>query len=128
MPVNQTSNNPLQADVISRYGLQQKQGKEQIKQQGPQAAREKKDAEEKSSAEEGVKVSVSRRGKKEAANRSERAGNVERGRRTEEAGGNREVESRRAIEAYRNANKATERENNERPERLRERQISRLVG
>lgn len=127
MAVNQTSNNPVQADVISRYGLQQKQGKEQVKQQPVQEAKEKEDTGKSSPSQEDVKVSLSKRGRKEAASRREAAGNVERGRRTEETG-NPEIESRRAIQAYRNANRATERENTERPERLRERQISRIVG
>jgi hypothetical protein len=118
MPVNQTSNNQVQADVISRYVAQRKQ--ENTKpQQTQQQVVEKNNA-----PSEGVKVTLSKQGKAKATNVAANATAVSQ-QKPQETGN---IESRQAIQAYQKTNKVTEREENNRPERQRERQIRRIVG
>lgn len=118
MPVNQTPNNQIQTDIVSRYGIQKKQQKDNQLQQTQQ-----KETEERNNpSSEDVRVTLSRQGRAKNAGRTANISNIETQQKTQE---NRNIESQRALQAYQNTNRAAE---NTRPENTRQRQISRIVG
>lgn len=121
MPVNQTSNNQAQADIISRYNVQKKQKNPQS-QQTRQQTQQKGTTEGNNPSSEDVRVTITRQGRTKTSSRAENTTNVETQQRTQET---RNVESQRAIQAYQDVNKTAE---NTRPENSRQRQISRIVG
>lgn len=118
MPVDQTSNNQLQTDIISRYDIQKKKALQQTQKQTPQ----RENVEKNNPSSEDVRVTLSRQGRAKNANRTANTANVEIQQRTQEM---RNIESQRAVQAYQNANRAAE---NTRPENTRQRQINRIVG
>lgn len=59
MPVNQTSNNQMQTDIVSRYGIQKKQQRDNQLQQMQQKETEGKN----NPSSEDVRVTLSRQGR-----------------------------------------------------------------
>jgi hypothetical protein len=118
MPVNQTSNNQMQTDIVSRYGIQKKQQRDNQLQQMQQKETEGKN----NPSSEDVRVTLSRQGRAKNADRTANISNIETQQKTQE---NRNIESQRALQAYQNTNRAAE---NTRPENTRQRQINRIVG
>lgn len=119
MPVNQTSNNQIQTDIVSRYGIQKKQQKDKQLQQQTQ---QKEPAEKNNPSSEDVRVTLSRQGRAKNASRTANTANAETQQKTQET---RNIESQHAVQAYQNTNRTAE---NTRPENTRQRHISRIVG
>jgi len=120
MPVNQTSNNQLQTDIISRYDIQKK--KDPQLQQTQRQPQQRENAERNNPSSEDVRVTLSRQGRAKNASRTANTPNVETQQKTQE---NKNIESQRAVQAYQNTNRAAE---NTSPENTRQRQINRIVG
>ncbi len=121
MPVNQTTNNQLQTDIVSRYDIQKKQKNQQFH-QPQQQVQQKGEGERNNPASEDVKVTLSGQGRAKTAKNTENTAGVEAHQKTQESTN---IESKRAIQAYQNTNRTDE---SARPERIRQRQISRIVG
>jgi hypothetical protein len=121
MPVNETSNNQVQADIIYKYDIQRKQRNQQPQQQ----IQQKEEGERNNPASEDVKVTLSRQGRAETVRDTENTADVEARRKTKESTNIENIESRRAIQAYQNPSRADE---GARPENARQRQINRIVG
>lgn len=120
MPVNQTSNNQLQTDIISRYGIQKKKNLQL--QQTQRQTQQRENVERNNPSPEDVRVTLSRQGRAKNASRTENTPNVEAQQKTQET---RNIESQRAVQAYQNTNRTAE---NTRPENTRQRQINRIAG
>ena len=120
MPVNQTSNNQIQTDIISRYDIQKKKNPQS--QQTQRQTQQRENAERNNPSSEDVRVTLSRQGRAKNTSRTANIPNAETQQKTQET---RNIESQRAVQAYQNANRAAE---NTRPENTRQRQINRIVG
>ncbi len=120
MPVNQSSNNQLQTDIISRYDIQKKKNPQS--QQAQRQTQQGENAERNTLPTEDVRVTLSRQGRAKNASKTANTFNVETQQKTQE---NRNIESQRALQAYQNTNRAAE---NTRPENTRQKQINRIVG
>ena len=121
MPVNQTSNNQIQTDMVSRYDIQKKQRNQQS-QQTQRQAQERENAEKNNPSSEDVRVTLTGQDRAKTTNKTANTPNTESQQRDQET---RNIKSNRAIQAYQNTNRAAE---NTRPENSRQRQISRIVG
>lgn len=122
MPINQTSNDQLQTELISRYNLQRKrnqqlqQAQRQIQQRGNEST------ERNNPSSEDVRVTLTRTDRSRNTGRGIEISRMETEPRSREV---RNIESNRAAQVYQNVNKITE---NARTENTRQRQINRIIG
>ena len=117
MAINQTSNNQLQADLMSQYTIQQRQRDIQPQQQALQKTNDNNDA-----SSSGVKVSISSQNRTAAAGRTENNARVEAEQKPQASN----AQTQRAMEAYQQASRVNT--ENTKPENARQKQINRIAG
>lgn len=120
MPVTEVSNNQSVADLILNNAQSRKKPEEVPADQEQQNNKAKA---KNGAPAEGVKVTLSKEAVQKANNNNANANQAEKTQQPEES---RNKEAERAVQAYKEANAATE--NNNKPEKANEKTINRVAG